>query len=84
MGLMIHSLSNIPESASRDYYIYLLDYGWYEPISEILRKNFDEMARKSELNGAVIIKGIGEHFNNDVFSWHHINGMDGEEILPAV
>lgn len=44
MGLMVHSLQNIPESKNRDYLIYLLDYGWDEPISKGLRDNFDKMA----------------------------------------
>jgi hypothetical protein len=45
MGLMVHSLENIPESARRNYFIYLLDYGWHEPISEALRNNFENMAK---------------------------------------
>lgn len=85
MGLMVHSLENIPLGAKRDYFIYLLDYGWNEPISEALRQNFDKMAHESAVNKAVIIKGtVGEHFQNEVFSWHQINGMNGEEILPAL
>ncbi|MCC6597669.1 MAG: hypothetical protein IT559_02640 [Alphaproteobacteria bacterium] len=85
MGLMIHSLDNIPESARRDYFIYLLDYGWDEPISDALRRNFDHMAHQSANNKAVIIKGtVGEHFRNEVFSWHKINGLNAEDILPAL
>lgn len=85
MGLMVHSLDNIPESARRDYFIYLLDYGWNEPISEALRQNFDRMAHESAINKAVIIKGtVGEHFQNEVFSWHQINGLSGDDILPAL
>lgn len=85
MGLMIHSLDNIPESARRDYFIYLLDYGWDEPISEALRRNFDKMAEESSTNGAVVIKGtVGQHFQNEVFSWHKINGLNADNILPAL
>ncbi|HBR69997.1 MAG TPA: hypothetical protein DEA55_11545 [Rhodospirillaceae bacterium] len=85
MGLMIHSLENIPESARRDYFIYLLDYGWDEPISDALRRNFDQMAHQSANNKAVIIKGtVGEHFQNEVFSWHQINGLNADNILPAL
>ena len=85
MGLMVHSLDNIPESARRDYFIYLLDYGWDEPISEALRRNFDKMAHESSINKAVIIKGtVGEHFQNEVFSWHQINGLNGDDVLPAL
>ena len=32
MGLMVHSLEEIPRNVERNYYIYLLDYGWDEPI----------------------------------------------------
>lgn len=82
---MVHSLENIPESAKRDYFIYLLDYGWREPIGEALRDNFDKMAHQSAINKAVIIKGtVAEHFQNEVFSWHQINGISGEDALPAL
>ncbi len=82
---MIHSLDNIPESAQRDYFIYLLDYGWNEPISDALRSNFDQMAHESSVNKAVVIKGtVGEHFQNEVFSWHQINGLNGDDVLPAL
>jgi hypothetical protein len=85
MGLMVHSLDNIPEAANRGYFIYLLDYGWQEPISEALQRNFEYMAYESANNNAVIIKGTdGKHFQNEVFSWHQINGLDGEDILPAL
>jgi len=39
MGLHVHSLSNIPKSENRDYLIYLLEYGWHEPLAEALRKH---------------------------------------------
>ncbi|MCE1238042.1 MAG: hypothetical protein LWW93_16965 [Hyphomicrobiales bacterium] len=82
---MVHSLDNIPESAKRDYFIYLLDYGWSEPIGDTLRNNFENMAYESATNNAVIIKGtVGSHFQNEVFSWHQINGLSGDEMLPAL
>ncbi len=85
MGLMIHSLDNIPKSAHRDFFIYLLDYGWNEPISEALHSNFDRMAEIASQNKAVIIKGtVGEHFQNEVMSWHQINNENAEELLPAL
>ncbi len=85
MGLHVLSLENIPETANRDYFIYLLDYGWDEPIGNALRDNFDEMARKSAPNRAVIIRGtdIG-HFDDEVFSWHKINGCAADDVLPAL
>jgi hypothetical protein len=89
MGLHIHSLEGINENYERDYYIYLLDYGWEEPISEILIKNFDRMARmSSEHKNSVVIARTPDaiHFNDEVLSWHNINGEDVEngELLPAL
>lgn len=85
MGLHVHSLNNIPMSENRDYLIYLLEYGWYEPLAEALNSNFFQMAGVAAQNRAVVIKGTEiAHFENEVFSWHHINNERGEDILPAV
>jgi len=86
MGLMVHSLENVPHSENRDYMIYLLDYGWEgEPIAETLNENFGKMAGFAAKNKAVIIKGTElSHFNNEVFSWHQINNEPGENVLPAI
>src|SRR5271157_1883301 len=85
MGLMVYSLQNIPESKNRDYLIYLLDYGWDEPISKALRDNFDKMAEIAAKNRAVVIKGTElAHFENEVFSYHHINNEKADELLPAL
>jgi hypothetical protein len=85
MGLMVYSLENIPQTANRNIFIYLLDYGWNEPISQALRGNFDKMAEIAAKNKAVIIKGteVG-HFDNEVMSWHHINNQDADDLLPAL
>jgi len=32
MGLIVKSLDDLPETSDREYFIYLLDYGWHEPI----------------------------------------------------
>jgi hypothetical protein len=42
MGLYISSLATF--EAKRYYLIYLLDYGWSEPLGESLMKNYEEMA----------------------------------------
>ena len=86
MGLMVYSLENIPKETNRDYYIYLLDYGWSwdSSINDILTSNFERMSKISSTNSAVTIKGIGEHFTNEVFSWHGISGINDENILPAI
>ena len=80
-----HSLENVPLGARRDYFIYLLDYGWHEPISQALRENFDNMAQRASKTKAVIIRGteLGD-FQNEVLSWHHINNEDTAELLPAL
>lgn len=85
MGLMIYSLGDIPREAERDYFIYLLDFGWDEPIRDILIRNYDRMAEIAAGNNAVVIKGIaGAHFQNEVLSWHHINGEYANDLLPAL
>lgn len=89
MGLMVHSLEGIPEEHHRDYFIYLLDYGWDEPLSKVLKKNFGKMATlASEKKNAVVVMRTDEgiHFNDEVLSWHSINGDDVErnKLLPAI
>ena len=84
MGLHIKSLKNIPENAERDYFVYLLDYGWHEPLGEALKNNFDKMANIAAENKAVVIVGIDVHFEDEVFSWHSINGESAGELLPGI
>lgn len=85
MGLMIHSLAKLPLNAERDYYIYLLDYGWSEPIADTLRINFQKMARLASETHSVVMMGLeGSHFNDDVLSWHEVNGQPGKKLLPAI
>ena len=85
MGLYISSLNNIPSEAKRDYFIYLLDYGWSEPLSDALMKNYEKMASMAAENKAVVIRGTNRvHFEDEVLSWHNVNGENAEEILPAI
>src|SRR5438270_698931 len=85
MGLYVHSLGEVPSGAPRNYYVYLLDYGWDEPLGEAVRKNFLQMAdRASRTNAAVVHGPVGVHFTDEVLSWHHINGQPAEKILPAI
>jgi hypothetical protein len=89
MGLMVHSLEGIPETHHRDYFIYLLDFGWREPLGEALKMNFGKMATlASEKKNAVVIMRTddGIHFSDEVLSWHSINGDEAEknELLPAI
>lgn len=85
MGLMIHSMGEIPANVERSFYIYLLDYGWQEPISDALFANFNQISDHASKNDAVVFKGtVGHHFTDEVLSWHNVNGMDGEHVLPAI
>lgn len=89
MGLMVHSLEGIPDEHHRDYFIYLLDFGWHEPLSHALKNNFGKMATlASEKKNAVVIMRTDEgvHFSDEVLSWHSINGdeVEREELLPAI
>lgn len=86
MGLHVQSLENIPEvRVHKDYFIYLLDYGWNEPLGEALMKNYENMAKIAAENRAVVIRGTNRvHFEDEVLSWHNVNGENAEEILPAI
>lgn len=86
MGLTVKNLDSlIYEANDRDYFIYLLDYGWEEPLTDVMYKNFDIMALESEETHSVVVRGIeSRHFANEVFSWHNINGQDGRDVLPAI
>ena len=85
MGLHIHSLEELPGNVQRDYYIYLLDYGWNEPLARALENNFSRISDLSSRSGSVVLRGTDlGHFSNEVFSWHSINGLKGEDVLPAI
>ena len=86
MGLLVHDLGNLPDTLDgRDFFIYMLEYGWHEPMTQALRDNFTNMAKLAAGNRAAVVAGIEPvHFMNDVFSWHHINGEDADAILPAI
>jgi hypothetical protein len=94
MGLYVHSLSRLPVDLERDYYLYVLDYGWDEPLGDALQANFRRMADLAANNQAVVIAGTDSrefareifsiHFDDPQFSWNNINGISGEEVLPAI
>ncbi len=85
MGLYVHSLGEIPTGVERAYYVYLLDYGWKEPLGDAIRANLPRMADIASRSNAVIIYGPqGVHFEDEVLSWHHVNGKSAENILPAL
>ncbi len=85
MGLHVQSLANIPTNHNRDYFIYLLDYGWDEPIGKALIANYEKIVATAAENNAVVIRGTRRvHFEDEVLSWHNINGENAEKILPAI
>lgn len=86
MGLHVHNLGNLPNTLDgRDYFVYVLDYGWKEPLTNALRENFTSMARMAAQSRSVVVAGIEPiHFANQVFSFHGINGEEGEKVLPAI
>lgn len=86
MGLKIHTLAEIPDSVSKNYYLYILDYyNWDEPIGNILRANFDKIAEFAANNNSVVIQGMpGSHFYSELMSWKSINGIDPLDLLPAL
>ena len=84
MGLMIHSLEEIPSNIERKYYLYLLDYGWEEPLSKAIKENFNKISDQASKSNSVFIIGTNDHVDNEILSWHHINGEDGEEVLPSI
>lgn len=94
MGLYVHSLSRLPLGMEREYYLYVLDYGWDEPLGEALHANFRRMADLAAKNKAVVIAGtdsrafadeiLSVHVDDPQFSWGNVNGENGEEVLPAL
>jgi len=85
MGLYVHSLGEIPTGAERAYYVYLLDYGWEEALGNAVRANLPRMADLASRSDAVVVHGPrGVHFEDEVLSWHHVNGQDAKDILPAI
>jgi hypothetical protein len=85
MGLYVHSIGEIPQGAARAYYVYLLDYGWKESLGDAVRQNLPKMMDLASRSNAVVIHGPrGVHFEDEVLSWHHINGQDAQDILLAI
>ncbi len=84
VGLKVNTISEIPDHVAVGFYLYLLDYGWDEPLGETLRKNFDKIAGFTSRNDAAVVMGFGSEFNDSVLSWHGFNGQDADDLLPAL
>ena len=71
MGLYVHSLGEVANCAERAYYVYLLDYGWTEPLGDAVRVNLPRMADMASRSTAVVVHGpSGVRFQDEVLSWH--------------
>jgi hypothetical protein len=65
--------------------VYLLDYVWEESLGNAVRANLPKMADLASRSNAVVINGPrGVHFEDEVLSWHRVNGQDAKDILPAI
>lgn len=84
MGLWIQSLASVPQEEEKNYYIYILEYNWPEPLSAELVKLFPRMASWAEAHNSVVMRGGRKHFSDSVFNYHCINGEFDEDILPAI
>ncbi len=86
MGLKINTLAEIPDEVNKSYYIYILDYYyWDEPIENNLRDNFDKIAEFASNNDSIVIQRIREsHFYSELMSWESVNGIDPKKLLPAL
>lgn len=94
MGLYVHSLGLIPMELEKSYYLYVLDYGWHEPLRDAILSNFSRIADLAGKNDAVALFGtdprafadeiLSAHIDDSQFSWRNVNGEDGKEILPAL
>jgi hypothetical protein len=74
MGLYVHSIGSCPGRRTGHIYVELLDYGWDETF-EAVRSNLPRMADAASRSDAVVIRGPrGMHFEDEVVSWHDING----------
>jgi hypothetical protein len=58
MGLTVHSLGELPAGVDRKYFVYLLDYGWEEPLADSLYRNFPRMADIASRHDAVVVRGV--------------------------
>lgn len=71
MGLYVHALSRLPLGLERDYYIYVLDYGWEEPLGQALHANFRKMADLAAKSKSVVVAGTDSRaFAEEVLSVH--------------
>lgn len=94
MGLDVHSLEKLPLGREQSYYLYVLDYGWDEPLGAALHTNFRRMADLAAKNQTVLVAGtdprrftdeiLSVHVDDPQFSYQSVNGQVADELLPAL
>jgi uncharacterized FAD-dependent dehydrogenase len=86
MAQMAPNLNFISSYEERNYYIYILDNGYSDPLTQVIKENFQNFATQVARNNSIIIIGIGEIglFDKEVLAWHKINGDDFENLFPAI
>lgn len=94
MGLYVHCLNKLPLNLEREFYLYVLDYGWDEPLGAALHANFRRMADLAAKSGAIVIAGtdprafteevLSVHVDDPQFSHQSVNGESGDKLLPAL
>lgn len=57
MGYLLNSLANLPVDEDVNFYIFVINGQWQEPLYEMMERNFSQVA-KSIGNNAVIAKGL--------------------------
>jgi hypothetical protein len=85
MGLKITTISQLPEDTGRRIFIYFLDYGWDEPLTNAMYENFDRLSVVAANHGSLVMAGLcRQEFANEVLNWHHVNGLPADNLLPAI
>src|SRR4051794_31258561 len=93
MGLHVHSIELLPADLKREFFVYVLDYGWKEPLGDALRANFCRMASLASQNKAVVIVGtdapsfvdqvFSVHVDDPQFSYQQINGGERQRCSSS-
>jgi len=85
MDLKITTLARLPENTDRLFFVYFLDYGWDDELTQAMYANFDLLAGVAAENRSLLLSGLNRtEFANEVLSWHRINGEPADELLPAI
>ena len=85
MGYQLNSLANLPIDAEVNFYIFVINGQWKEPVYSILNENFSAIAR-SIGNNAVIAMGLNPQEWYDEVAAGYLSKDHNElfNLLPAV